>query len=589
LIRPSARKQREHSKALQAAIPFVFIRRRVRFDNVLPLISLLKSIGYCKIDEDLLKFIDGQFSRISHTPEFLDLYVEELQCLLQRNSLYCEENMAFTAVNRWIESDSKRKNHALQLLKSLCYNSLTTRFITEIIKKTKWVMDDSDCVAFVEEVKKSKEKTRDSIAPLSFRSRAIESARGIFYNIEYRKKNNANEFIIKAYEPITDIWTDVEIIRNDEVLVNGDWKHLFMDQNTMLFFKWPGEKTDHCDVFDIALNEWSKVPNTTYANKIEGTGESEVKMYVTIDENSAQIYCVKYYEHPRKLIEWTPLKPMTKVRSKCVPCVIDDRIYVLGGYNGDDVLNDGEYYDHTSDSWILIAPMKKYKHKYAVGVLNGKIYVAGGKCGSEVIDDFESYDPATNKWTALKSANIKRCDALLLVSCGKLFLIGGNDEQYGYSDIHMYDEEANYWSERTYLTNIEYNLSCYGIMYASPAHFSMFAKLECGSLERSGFSNFKLKEEILRAAIECSYEHPSDVQAECIPQAILGKDIICQAKNSSGKTLSFVISTLQQLEKLDDNSIGEVSMLVLCHNNEIAHRIENEYNRIAKYLTFYVS
>lgn len=38
------------------------------------------------------------------------------------------------------------------------------------------------------------------------------------------------------------------------------------------------------------------------------------------------------------------------------------------------------------------------------------------------------------------------------------------------------------------------------------------------------------------------------VQHECIPQAILGMDVLCQAKSGMGKTAVFVLATLQQLE-----------------------------------------
>ena len=38
------------------------------------------------------------------------------------------------------------------------------------------------------------------------------------------------------------------------------------------------------------------------------------------------------------------------------------------------------------------------------------------------------------------------------------------------------------------------------------------------------------------------------MQHECIPQAILGMDVICQAKSGMGKTAVFVLSSLHQLE-----------------------------------------
>lgn len=45
------------------------------------------------------------------------------------------------------------------------------------------------------------------------------------------------------------------------------------------------------------------------------------------------------------------------------------------------------------------------------------------------------------------------------------------------------------------------------------------------------------------------------VQHECIPQAILGMDIVCQAKSGMGKTAVFVLATLQQIEPVE----GQVS------------------------------
>ena len=53
--------------------------------------------------------------------------------------------------------------------------------------------------------------------------------------------------------------------------------------------------------------------------------------------------------------------------------------------------------------------------------------------------------------------------------------------------------------------------------------------------------------------------HCFPVQHECIPQAILGMDILCQAKSGMGKTAVFVLATLQQIEPVD----GQVSICIL--------------------------
>ncbi len=106
-----------------------------------------------------------------------------------------------------------------------------------------------------------------------------------------------------------------------------------------------------------------------------------------------------------------------------------------------------------------------------------------------------------------------------------------------------------------------------------------------------------MKPELVRAISDLGFEHPSEgnfltsspinssyalgtVQQECIPQAVLGMDVLCQAKSGHGKTAVFVLATLQQLEPTN----GEVSVLVLCHTRELAFQIKNEYTRFAKYM-----
>lgn len=101
------------------------------------------------------------------------------------------------------------------------------------------------------------------------------------------------------------------------------------------------------------------------------------------------------------------------------------------------------------------------------------------------------------------------------------------------------------------------------------------------SIHSSGFRDFLLKPELVRAIIDCGFEHPSEVQHECIPQAILGMDVVCQAKSGMGKTAVFVLATLQQLEPVD----GQVSVLVMCHTRELAFQISKEYERFCKYTT----
>jgi len=101
------------------------------------------------------------------------------------------------------------------------------------------------------------------------------------------------------------------------------------------------------------------------------------------------------------------------------------------------------------------------------------------------------------------------------------------------------------------------------------------------AIHASGFRDFLLKAELQRAIVDCGFEHPSEVQHECIPQAILGSDILCQAKSGMGKTAVFVLACLQQLDAAE----AAVKVLVVCHTRELAYQIKHEFDRFAKYFT----
>jgi len=101
------------------------------------------------------------------------------------------------------------------------------------------------------------------------------------------------------------------------------------------------------------------------------------------------------------------------------------------------------------------------------------------------------------------------------------------------------------------------------------------------AIHASGFRDFLLKPELLRAIVDCGFEHPSEVQHECIPQAILGTDILCQAKSGMGKTAVFVLACLQQIDASDK----AVKVIVICHTRELAYQIKHEFDRFAKYFT----
>jgi len=99
-----------------------------------------------------------------------------------------------------------------------------------------------------------------------------------------------------------------------------------------------------------------------------------------------------------------------------------------------------------------------------------------------------------------------------------------------------------------------------------------------------GFQDFCLKSELSIAIRENGFEHPSEVQHQALPQAMLGSDILAQAKAGMGKTAVFVFALLEQIEKVADDKKPHCQAIVIAHARELAYQIETEFKRFNKYL-----
>ncbi|KAH0552623.1 Eukaryotic initiation factor 4A [Cotesia glomerata] len=84
------------------------------------------------------------------------------------------------------------------------------------------------------------------------------------------------------------------------------------------------------------------------------------------------------------------------------------------------------------------------------------------------------------------------------------------------------------------------------------------------------FDDLNLKDQLLRGIYAYGFEKPSAIQARAILPCIKGHDVIAQAQSGTGKTATFSISILQQI----DTSINECQALILAPTRELAQQIQ---------------
>ena len=92
------------------------------------------------------------------------------------------------------------------------------------------------------------------------------------------------------------------------------------------------------------------------------------------------------------------------------------------------------------------------------------------------------------------------------------------------------------------------------------------------------FSRLPLSPAMLANLQQLGYLAMTPIQAASLPAALLGKDIIAQAKTGSGKTAAFALTLLSRLNPRR----FAVQALVLCPTRELADQVTTEIRRLAR-------
>ena len=106
---------------------------------------------------------------------------------------------------------------------------------------------------------------------------------------------------------------------------------------------------------------------------------------------------------------------------------------------------------------------------------------------------------------------------------------------------------------------------------------------ELEAIEASPFGELGLIAPLVRALVEEGYADPTPVQAQVVPHALDGEDVLACAQTGTGKTAAFLLPILQRLSDVDARN-GNIRALVLTPTRELAAQIGDSAVAYGRYV-----
>lgn len=202
---------------------------------------------------------------------------------------------------------------------------------------------------------------------------------------------------VLCYEPATDAWTSLLPMPETCTQMSAVASESFIYCVGGYSINAPVGKGFR---FCPKTNSWTSVPELGVPRLSHASLYMAPFLYVVGGWNATEHFrSMERFDtrHPEK--GWVLMTPMLEQRSEVAAVVYKNKIYAIGGYDGQDFLRSVEVYDPVSDTWSKLSPMITPRAWPAVTVLDNKIVVAGGRLRPGcMLNNVEIYDPAADTW-----------------------------------------------------------------------------------------------------------------------------------------------------------------------------------------------
>lgn len=163
-------------------------------------------------------------------------------------------------------------------------------------------------------------------------------------------------------------------------------------------------------------------------SKVEGQAWSESTEFVTVKDIVGKP-------------QYITLAPLPRGRSALGVVAIEGRLLVCGGYDRSECLRSVDLYDPNTNSWTACASMQEPRGRFALTVVDERVFAIGGSNGQKDLNSVEQF--VNNQWSFVGNCPSVRSYAGVCELNGKVYVIGG---WRALQRCDVYDPASDCWT-----------------------------------------------------------------------------------------------------------------------------------------------
>jgi len=221
-----------------------------------------------------------------------------------------------------------------------------------------------------------------------------------------------------------------------------------------------GTPLDLMEVFDLVTKQWQKgapLPSPRANLAVALDGNDLIAAGGSRLDNSADTSMLIYDDmvHYRRDLEfWTPAGKLPMPLAGAALEVHGDKLYLAGGWDGQKMQDSvwalplAKVDNATPEDWVVVTHLPEAKAWFGAEMVDDQLYVAGGYDGRRELADFAAYNVTSNEWRHLAPLTTPRGGVTLVYDGLTVLALGGGWDNT-IQNHERYDALTNHWTTIT--------------------------------------------------------------------------------------------------------------------------------------------